>query len=84
MKFFWKGKTTRKAFEDKIWNKLEEITNDKRQLERAKHYENNYDGTAPTVVHCYYDQVTKKHIGSWCKGEGWIYEFDANLNVNCL
>lgn len=81
VKMHWRGKTSRAVFEGRVWDRLDEATGSQRQLERAKHYENDHEGGPPTVVWLYYDQETGKHVGSWCKGEGWIFQFGADLEL---
>jgi len=85
MKFNFKERISNKVFENKLMNLVEEKSGQDptKLVYKSKHKE--MDGT---VVWLYYwktktdEKPYDNHIGSWCKGQGWAYDFDGNGNVD--
>jgi hypothetical protein len=78
MKFQFKQHISKAKYEHKLMTLVEE----KSGLDPTKHvYKSKHVEQDGTVVWLYYDNRTDKHIGSWCKGQGWAYDFDGNGNV---
>lgn len=79
MKFQFKGRITKAKFENKLLDLVEQKSG-KDPIELI--YSSPHTETDGTRVTLYYwktrtaEKPYDTHIGSWCKGEGWIYEFD--------
>ena len=79
MKFQFKQRISKAKYEHKLMTLVEKLSG----LDPTKHvYKSKHVETDGTVVWLYYDNRTDKHIGSWCQGQGWAYNFDGKGNVN--
>lgn len=71
MKF--KGKCTKKDFEDKV---IAECTKSDQNVTYRPYDEHNYETNLSTRLYLYY--IDGKHVGTWTKGEGWIFDWSKN------
>jgi hypothetical protein len=84
MKFQFKERISQAKYENQLMNLVAEKSGQDptKLVYKSKHRE-----TDGTIVWLYYwttrteEKPYDNHIGSWCKGQGWAYEFDGEGNT---